>query len=167
MAGMSRHGLQHGGTTAAIGGGHLDRVRRCTRTMGTDMSAMCWAILLWKKNWLSPTTGLGRGRHTFPWRVPSPVANFAETEPSAMLFTVCIMCAHQAPRARSAGGHNQRPGRRPDGPQWRHSSARRTPCVAPQHKTHVTHALCRYGGASPMWQGVWPPTRSSDIRHRQ
>ncbi len=25
MAGMSRHGLQHGGTTAAIGGGHLDR----------------------------------------------------------------------------------------------------------------------------------------------
>ena len=89
---MSRHGLQHGGTTAAIGGGHLDRVRRCTRTMSTDMSAMCWAILLWKKNLLLPTTGLGRGSHTFPWRVPSPVANFAETEPSGMLFTVCIMC---------------------------------------------------------------------------
>ena len=147
MAGMSRHGLQHVG---GRGGGMTVPIE------DTSISAQVHynngyryeRDVLWKKNWLAPTSGLGGGRHSLPLAGRAkPVANIAETESHPQCFSLCALnvCA-PSPTSTECGWEQPATGGVDRTDHNGGSRARRTPSrVSSPRKTHVTHAFRRYG----------------------
>ena len=93
---MSRHGLQHGGMTAPIGGGHLSRSSaQVHQNNGYRYERDVLGNPLLEKELALAHDGLDEGATPSPGG-PKPVANCAEAAPFAML-SLCALCARTRP----------------------------------------------------------------------